>query len=122
MIDMNSTNSQARESAEQTIHTAIRSALFETENATNIQEVILSLQTASFLALWRNDNLVGNVDLPYLIRSSYGGFKASLRYNASLRSITDITLEMGDRNITFETTFTREIISKLELFYFGDTP
>ena len=122
MIDLNSIHNAAYDAADSTITQAIRDALFNTENATNVQEVILSLKTASLLALWRSDNMVGNLDLPFIIRSTYGGFKASLRYNASLRSITHITLEMGQRTITVETTFTRENITKLEHFYFGDTP
>lgn len=102
---------------------AVRNALFDTLNATTVEDVILCLKTASCLALWRHDCEMGEKDLTYIIRENpQGSFKATLRYNASLRSILAITLEEDGKVVTVETTFTRDTISKLTEFYFGETP
>lgn len=116
-------NSLAFTTASEVYSQAVCDTLLDTLNVATVEEVIVRLKTASFLALWRHDNEVGEKDLTYtIIDSPHRSFKATLRYNASLRSILSITLTEGAKEITVETTFTRDIISKLSEFYFGENP
>lgn len=116
-------NSLAFTTASEVYSQAVCDTLLDTLNVATVEEVIVRLKTASFLALWRHDCEMGEKDLTYIIRENpQGSFKATLRYNASLRSILAITLEEDGKVVTVETTFTRDTISKLTEFYFGETP